>query len=274
MDSALQARWLFPVRRNVKAPDGSGSAPWTLATSEQVSHGMVMKSIGRFVSCGKAAVCGNSKIIGSNAENPIRQSVAMAIRMEGSPPNLVVWRELATGIEFHCNDFSVLPMPWGTSGYARFGVPCPPLTNAAVDRDEDYHEPITQLIQLDGLGLASSDQAIHERETLRELGELPRPNAGALDSIGRFVECTGDGDWVLTGKRIVEIAVGQSCGENATRLIRERLSDFIIITTASHFAALEKFHQVPRVHSKSSIKFHSTFIFILGVLFHRFITIL
>ena len=128
----------------------------------------------------------------------------MAIRMEGSPPNLVVWRELATGIEFHCNDFSVLPMPWGTSGYARFGLPCPPLTNAAVDRDEDYHEPITQLIQLDGLGLASSDQAIHERETLRELGELPRPNAGALDSIGRFVECTGDGDWVLTGKRIVD----------------------------------------------------------------------
>ena len=34
--------------------------------------------------------------------------------------------------------------------------------------------------------------------------DLGRPNAGALDSIGRFVECTGDGDWVLTGKRIVD----------------------------------------------------------------------
>eukprot|EP01052_Picozoa_sp_SAG31_P031565 SAG31_NODE_3357_length_4367_cov_3.423383_2_plen_56_part_00 len=47
---------LWPMARNVIAPDGDGPGAYELATEGKVSHGMVLKSIARFVLVGTVAM--------------------------------------------------------------------------------------------------------------------------------------------------------------------------------------------------------------------------
>eukprot|EP01052_Picozoa_sp_SAG31_P074522 SAG31_NODE_33650_length_341_cov_0.983471_1_plen_113_part_11 len=94
MESMRLGKNLWPMVRNIIAPDGDGPGAYELATMGKISHGMVLKSIARFVPVGTVAMLGNTNILGSNVECAIRQTVGICVGMENDPPTLPIWRNL------------------------------------------------------------------------------------------------------------------------------------------------------------------------------------
>jgi hypothetical protein len=97
--SALDARNLFPMKKNMKSKDGDASCPWNEATNYIVSRRTTLKALSRLVACGTFAALGNSKILASNIETPIRQSFGINMGMIGiCESNLAVWLDLHTNV--------------------------------------------------------------------------------------------------------------------------------------------------------------------------------
>jgi hypothetical protein len=118
LSSALDARNLFPLKRNMKSKDGDAPCPWNEATNNIVSRRTTLKALSRLVACGTFAALGNSKILASNIETPIRQSFGINMGMIGiCESNLAVWLDLHTNVMVRTNDFKVIDLPIGTSPY-------------------------------------------------------------------------------------------------------------------------------------------------------------
>ena len=203
MESARQAKNLWPMARNVVAIDGDAPAAWELATNGRVSHGMVLEAINKFVSVGTLAMLGNTEILGSNAQSPIRQTFAICIGMDGEPGNLVVWRNLHTMAEVRSNDFSVLTLPVGTSAFNYFGIPAPTLTKAALPVPEDYTIDVQDIIQLQGIGVTGGADLLRHRNELRDRGECSKEGVIVVDSDRQIVLYDpADDKWKRTGDAI------------------------------------------------------------------------
>eukprot|EP01052_Picozoa_sp_SAG31_P024474 SAG31_NODE_2084_length_6489_cov_7.773239_9_plen_111_part_00 len=83
MESMRTGKNLWPMARSVKAPDrpdGDGPGAYELAMEGKVSHGMVLKSIARFVPVGTVTMLGNTNIIGSNvgSSSTVGRTVSVA----------------------------------------------------------------------------------------------------------------------------------------------------------------------------------------------------
>ena len=182
---------------------GDAPAAWELATNGRVSHGMVLEAINKFVSVGALAMLGNTEILGSNAQSPIRQTFAICIGMDGEPGNLVVWRNLHTMAEVRSNDFSVLTLPVGTSAFNYFGIPAPTLTKAALPVPEDYTIDVQDIIQLQGIGVTGGADLLRHRNELRDRGECSKEGVIVVDSDRQIVLYDpADDKWKRTGDAI------------------------------------------------------------------------
>jgi hypothetical protein len=83
LQSALDAKNLFPLQTNMKSRDGDEPRPWNEATNFIVSRGMTPEALNRYVPCGAFASLGNSKLLGLNVETPIRQSFNICMGIIG-----------------------------------------------------------------------------------------------------------------------------------------------------------------------------------------------
>ena len=203
MRSALDAKNLFPISKNMKSKDGDAPCPWNEATNHIVSRGMTIKALEHYVPCGAFAALGNSKLLASNVETPIRQSFAICLGIvDPCESDLAFWVDLHTGAIVRTNDFNIMELPIGISPYHYFGLALPPLSNRALPIPDDHRPQIKAVIQLQGIGLADSGGMTHEQKTLRDLGHLPQERAITIDQDHDVVIKRRDGEWVKTGAKL------------------------------------------------------------------------
>jgi hypothetical protein len=199
----LDARNLYPLAKNMKSKDGDAPCPLNEATDHVVSRRTTLKALSRFVACETFAALGNSKILASNIETPIRQSFGIDLGMIGiCESNLAVWLDLHTNVLVRTNDFKVIDLPIGTSAYQYFGLASPPLPKRALPVPADFRPQAREIIKLRGVGMADSNGMDHERITLRDLGHLPHERALTIDEDQIVVICGRDGKWVKTGEKL------------------------------------------------------------------------
>ena len=201
--SALGSRNLFSLSKNMKSKDGDAPCPWNEATGHVVSRGMTLRALGRFVTCGTFAASGNSKILASNIETPIRKSLGINLGMIGiCESDLAFWLDIHTNVIVRTNDFKEIDLGIGTSAYQYFGLASPPLPKRALPIPDDFRPQVREVIKLRGVGMADSNGMTHERITLRDLGQLPHERAVTIDENGNVVICGRDGIWVKTGEKL------------------------------------------------------------------------
>jgi hypothetical protein len=155
---------------------------------------MTLRALGRFVTCGTFAALGNSKILASNIETPIRQSFGINLGMIGiCDSDLAFWLDIHTNVVVRTNDFKEIDLGIGTSAYHYFGLASPPLPKRARPIPEDFRPQAREVIKLRGVGMADSNGMTHERITLRDLGQLPHERAITIDENENVVICGRDG---------------------------------------------------------------------------------
>ena len=179
---------------------------------------MTLEAINRFVACGTFASLGNSKLLGSNVETPIRQSFGICMEFIGPcESNLVMWMDIHTSAMVRTNDFKIIELPIGMSAYNYFGLAPPELTKRALPIAEDYRPQVKSVIQLKGIGGPDSGGMTHERKVLRDLGQLP---LSRMSGSKRLMKMITSSSVVLmeNGNKLVKIYLNVHLTSCRTRL--------------------------------------------------------